>query len=1124
MTALTHEIIRASAGTGKTYQLVNRYLRILLATGQPERIIALTFTRKAAGEFFHKIFHALAEAAASDSAASALSRRLTLASPLTAAACRDALRLLLARLHRLRLATYDSFFAGIVQSAPYELGLAGPAALIDEAQRDDARRRAQRALSALARRDPAVLDDFWHAFKRATMGADGKAVATQLDSYIAAHHSLYLDAPSPAAWGSPARIWPAGFRWAEIDFDGPAAASALHAALPLDTFTHKTQLRVWTNLYTDLAAWPSGTAIPENLLKIAAEKFAPHLDTLPLGQATVTLGKATPVPPAAGRILADLARHALGHVLARRLDATQGLHSLLRQFEQLYGAATRRAGRLTIEDMTRLLAPPGNAGFQPASEPFAPGLPDPALRAALDYRLDARFDHWLLDEFQDTSFAQWRAIANLVDEVVQDPEGARSFFAVGDAKQSIYLWRGSDPAIFERLELRYPGRLHASDLSRSFRSGPDVLALVNTVFTARETHAALFGQTLADRWANIYQPHVPADKNADLPGHAALLLVTPPEDADADDRELARHAAVADLLTAINPLARGLSVAVLVRKNSAADALVEHLRAHTSLPCSLAANTLPGQDNALSAALLSFLQVAAHPGDTLAWQHLRLTPLFSASATNSALPASCLQTAAALSAYLLALAETGGMSALLDAYAALVAPHLPADDAFNHGRLALARSAAHAFDQRGDHDLDAFIAHLRQLALREHDVPGEIAVMTIHKSKGLDWDLVILPDLEGNGLLESPSGVVPRRAPDGEIEWIINLPPSGISAADPTLAALVEDARNESGYENLCNLYVGLTRAKRALYLLTHPVKEKSTSANLPRLLRDTLGDTPEPLTLGAAPRRLERELKSVSSTPSPEFTPTSRGSLEREFKSSSTSATFDCAWQSGDPLWFETIPGNAEPQLGLRITPPTLPPSARATRPESRALRPSAHSAARLPARALFHAEADRADFGSRIHKTLQHLAWLDSTSPHPSSALDLRDQPPDIAATVRALLATPAIRVLFTRPSAPCDLWRETPFELVLGDRWISGQFDRVHLHRDAAGRALRADIIDFKTDRIASPESLAATTARHHPQLATYREALARLVGLPESAITAHLVFTTTHAGPQLVTLPA
>ena len=63
MTPLTHEFIQASAGTGKTYQLTNRYLRLLFLTHEPEKIIALTFTRKAAGEFFEKIFRRLAEGA-----------------------------------------------------------------------------------------------------------------------------------------------------------------------------------------------------------------------------------------------------------------------------------------------------------------------------------------------------------------------------------------------------------------------------------------------------------------------------------------------------------------------------------------------------------------------------------------------------------------------------------------------------------------------------------------------------------------------------------------------------------------------------------------------------------------------------------------------------------------------------------------------------------------------------------------------------------------------------------------------------------------------------------------------------------------------------------------------------
>ena len=61
-THIPHELIRASAGSGKTYQLTNRFIRLLYHGQSPERIIALTFTRKAAGEFFKGILTKLADA------------------------------------------------------------------------------------------------------------------------------------------------------------------------------------------------------------------------------------------------------------------------------------------------------------------------------------------------------------------------------------------------------------------------------------------------------------------------------------------------------------------------------------------------------------------------------------------------------------------------------------------------------------------------------------------------------------------------------------------------------------------------------------------------------------------------------------------------------------------------------------------------------------------------------------------------------------------------------------------------------------------------------------------------------------------------------------------------------
>jgi ATP-dependent helicase/nuclease subunit A len=75
---LQNEMILASAGAGKTYQLTNRYVALMARGVEPERIIALTFTRKAAGEFFDSILVKLATAAASPEGASRLAASLQL--------------------------------------------------------------------------------------------------------------------------------------------------------------------------------------------------------------------------------------------------------------------------------------------------------------------------------------------------------------------------------------------------------------------------------------------------------------------------------------------------------------------------------------------------------------------------------------------------------------------------------------------------------------------------------------------------------------------------------------------------------------------------------------------------------------------------------------------------------------------------------------------------------------------------------------------------------------------------------------------------------------------------------------------------------------------------------------
>jgi ATP-dependent helicase/nuclease subunit A len=143
MNAIPNEMILASAGSGKTWQLTNRFIAIMgqqLLAGQevtPERIVAVTFTRKAAGEFFDSILVKLAKASSDEKFARSLvgdesvdpevvnDPLRPIMSQLTQADFRQLLRCFITRMPRLFLGTLDSFFSAILRSFPAEFGLAG---------------------------------------------------------------------------------------------------------------------------------------------------------------------------------------------------------------------------------------------------------------------------------------------------------------------------------------------------------------------------------------------------------------------------------------------------------------------------------------------------------------------------------------------------------------------------------------------------------------------------------------------------------------------------------------------------------------------------------------------------------------------------------------------------------------------------------------------------------------------------------------------------------------------------------------------------------------------------------------------------------------------------------------
>jgi ATP-dependent helicase/nuclease subunit A len=104
----------------------------------------------------------------------------------------------------------------------------------------------------------------------------------------------------------------------------------------------------------------------------------------------------------------------------------------------------------------------------------------------IQYKLDQRIEHLLVDEFQDTNPTQWRLILPLLEEIAaSDDERQRSVFIVGDEKQSIYRFRRAEPRLFAAAEQWLRERLNATTcpLSHSWRSSPAIINFVNTVFT-----------------------------------------------------------------------------------------------------------------------------------------------------------------------------------------------------------------------------------------------------------------------------------------------------------------------------------------------------------------------------------------------------------------------------------------------------------------------------------------------------------------------------------------------------------------------------------------------------------------------------------------------------------------
>ena len=186
------------------------------------------------------------------------------------------------------------------------------------------------------------------------------------------------------------------------------------------------------------------------------------------------------------------------------------------------------------------------------------------------------------------------------DEVIQSESGQRSFFYVGDTKQAIYAWRGGDPRLFDEVADFYNAsgtrRIDTSEaLDVSFRSVPEILEAVNAIFSPQHLRRVApnldYPEQVLDRWTSSWRDHLP---NNALRNDG--YFEWRPMEFPAEDKNAMLDAEAARLIAAIDPLAKGLSCAVLVRSNARILTLIDALRS-AGLPATSEGRFFPCQDS-----------------------------------------------------------------------------------------------------------------------------------------------------------------------------------------------------------------------------------------------------------------------------------------------------------------------------------------------------------------------------------------------------------------------------------------------------------------------------------------------------------------------------------------------
>ncbi len=785
---LSHLRITASAGTGKTFRLTDRIVELLLLGVEPRKILALTFTRKAAGEFLRKLLEKLAKGAekpgeakdffqrrrssAEESGLKELAKHYAAKAARPEAAqqeeFREALRKVVDDLDRLEMGTLDSFLFRLVRGFAPELGLNREVKVLDEAAEEREETEVLGELAAALGADAKLRDQL----RRDLIGGEkGAAPADPLQAEVRELQDaerLWHEEPG-AAWGGEKELFPHG---------QPSAARIKEPA--------------WSGLPAGWADFPDSVremaaAGPGSELSGKAKKLLENITGLEAGRAEFVFNRKPGVLSGEPALYAGaVARGYVQRLVAWRLGRTRRLGEYAERLARVREVRRMRSGLLRFADLPRI------ARDEVVEVPV------------LAYRLDGWFDHWLLDEFQDTSRSQWSALDPLVREVWQDNEGRRTLFYVGDVKQAIYGWRGGDAGLFTDIARGYEGRLKDEQLGRSYRSGERVLKAVESVFQPESLREAGVPEEVVVGWEGGWTGHEVSDSNRGK-GHVEIRA------AEGEDI----WSFVSGLVQETKILEKGGTVGVLTRTNDLAHEGAEFL-SQEGLPVTVEGKRLVVVEGPLGPACLLAARLTANPSDRLAAGGLRAGMLASAlagGAENFALQS--------MSEFV-----NAGAEGMVRGWLASVQF---SGDAFLEDLAEALLRAGRAFDRSGGGSVREFHRFLAEYQDPGATLRGAVQLMTMHKAKGLEFDLTVVVLERGWGRslkLDSAKGPHLRSGGEAGARWVMELPSQEVCDAVPELAEEMKRVKREASLANLCLHYVAMTRARQALWVVVPPVRE----------------------------------------------------------------------------------------------------------------------------------------------------------------------------------------------------------------------------------------------------------------------------------------------------------